>query len=465
MNDASPPPLAHGPHESAGRQRSRRDLSSPWLGNGLFLLGTLFGMGLMLLLARVFPGQEAPDIAHYKEVRRFLLDTHVADIDRKQLGRDAIRGMFAGLEERLGDSYSSYYTDEQRVLMERDTSGHFRGIGVVFRGGEMPAQVLFPVTDGPADRAGLRVGDTLLSIDGTQLEGLERQEAYALLRGEVGRLLQVEVEGLDGRRRRHDIVLQELSDPSVRHVTLVDEERGIGYLALVGFSKQTTEQFDQAIRSLQAEGLRALVVDLRGNRGGVLSAAIEIAQRFIAEGRIVSVEGRGLPNIEWAHADRAKFLGLPLVVLIDRYSASASEVLAGALQDHRAAVLVGEATYGKGMVQTIDRYPEHDAIAKVTSSFYYTPAHRSLEGHFGHGRALGLTPDVLIEVSEEVGVGIERFLQRSFSAPAEAMAELRAWERDSKETLLPERPEDPVLRAALQLFLGNLPRVRAAGGE
>ncbi len=448
---------AHRSHAPMGRHHGRRDSGSAWLGNVIFAVGTVFGMGLMLLLTHVFPTEQDPDVAHFLEVRQFLLDTHVAELDREKLVQDAIHGMFDGLEEEPGDSYSNYYSEEQTFAVDRDTTGHFLGIGVVFRGAATRTQILFPVPDGPAARAGLRVGDTLLSIDGTSLEGLPSAQAYTLLRGQAGQVLQVEVQGLDGVRRHHDIVLQRLTDPSVRHVELIDEERGIGYLALVGFSNETTRQFDEAFEELQGRGMRGLVIDLRGNRGGVLQAAVEIAQRFIHQGRITSTEGRGRIDVEYAKPELAKYVGTPLVVLVDHYSASASEVLAGALQDHRAAVLVGEATYGKGMVQTINRYPEHQAIAKVTSSFYYTPAHRNLEAHYGHGAKLGLSPDVLVDVSDEVEESIEAYLHGTFSPPAGAMDEIRAWERASGDTLLGERPYDAQLEAALLLFSGVHP--------
>jgi carboxyl-terminal processing protease len=453
------PPVgaAYGPIQSAGLHRSRRDSGSAWLGNVIFFTGTLFGMGLMLLIGEVFPPDEDPDIAHFKEVQQFLLDTHVAELDREELVQYAIKGMFVGLEDVHGDAYSRYYHDGQTVAVDRDTTGQFLGIGVVFRGTSERTQVLFPVQDGPAARAGVRVGDTLLSIDGESLEELATEDVYALLRGVAGQVLQVEVVGLDGQHRHHDIVLQTLTDPSVRHVELIDEARGIGYLAILGFSNETTRQFDAAFEELQAQGMRGLVIDLRGNRGGVLSSAVELAQRFIHQGRITSTEGRGLPEVELARPELAKFVGTPLVVLVDFYSASASEVLAGALQDHRAAVLVGEPTYGKGMVQTITRYPAHEAIAKVTSSFYYTPAHRNLEAHYGHGAEVGLTPDVLIDVSDQTCEQIEAYLHITFSPHPAALAEIRAWERESGEELMPSRPEDAQLAGALLLFSGLHP--------
>lgn len=435
----------------------RRDSPSAWLGNLIFLLGALFGMGVMWLVTDLIPPDEDPDLAHFREVREFLLDTHVSELDGERLVEDAIDGMFAGLSEEPGDAYSQYYHDEETARVDRDTTGHFLGIGVVFRGGAAQRQVLFPVEDGPADRAGLRVGDVLLAIDGHSLEGLAAAEAHAFLRGELGQTLDIEVEGLDGQRRHHEVVLEGLTDPSIRHVELIDPEHGVGYLALLGFSNETARQFDAAVAELQRRGMRGLVLDLRGNRGGVLSSAVEVARRFLPEGSVTSTEGRGLPEVIPSRPESARYAGLPLVVLVDGLTASASEVVAGALQDHRAAVLVGEPTFGKGMVQTIRRYPERNAIAKATSSFYYTPAHRNLEAHFGQGSGVGLVPDVVVEVQPADRARLEEFLHGTFSPPPGALDALKAWELESGLELLPRRPRDRQLEAALVLFEGRSP--------
>ncbi|MCB9914709.1 MAG: PDZ domain-containing protein [Planctomycetes bacterium] len=463
----------HGPRPAHGRRAARRDTESAWVGNLIFLLGTLFGMGLMWLITDMLPPDEDPGIAHYKEVRQLLLDTYVARLDPDEVTEDAIEGMFTGLEERFHDDYSRYYLGHETAVVDRDTTGHFLGIGVVFRGGTEAPQVLFPVEDGPAARAGMRVGDTLVAIEGESLAGRTYDEVVPLLRGQAGQTLHVEVEGLDGARRALEVVLQSLIDPSVRHVELVDAQRGIGYLALVSFSNETPRQFDEAVTELQRQGMRGLVIDLRGNRGGVLAAAVEVTQRFVHEGRITSTEGRGAPEFELARPELAKYAGLPLVLLVDEYTASASEVLAGALQDHRAAVLVGVPTYGKGMVQTIHRYPERDAIAKVTSSFYYTPAHRNLEAHFGHDPSVtprasalvpgddrtvvGLIPDVLVPADDRTRERMRDYLHGTFSPPAGALPALRAWERSVGQTLLTPHPEDRQLEAALRLFRGEHP--------
>jgi carboxyl-terminal processing protease len=453
MND-SEQPGAFGPVHRAGSHRFRRDTTSAWMGNVIFFTGSLFGMGLMLLIVNLWPPEDDPDIAHYKEVRDLVMESYVEDVDRLTLVQSALRGML----DELG-LYSRYYVEREVAEVTRETSGHFVGIGVVFRGGVAPehiGQVLFPVADSPAAEAGLRVGDQILSIDGQSISGFSSGKFSELIQGLAGSAVELQVLGLDGTHRGLEVIRRDLLDPSVRRVTLIDPERKIGYLAIHSFSNETAREFDAGFARLKQEGMQALIVDLRGNQGGVLSAAVTIARRFIDRGEITATEGRGYPVREVADREEAKHLGFPLVVLVNDRSASSSEVLAGALQDHRVAVLIGEPTYGKGMVQTISRYPEYDAIAKVTSSFFYTPAHRNLERNVGGNAAHGLVPDLEVHLSDEEAVEILRYI-RTIPPPPEALPALRSWELAEGIELIPDRPADPHLAAGLALFSGEFP--------
>jgi carboxyl-terminal processing protease len=406
-------------------------------------------MVLLALVQALLPAREAADITHYREVRRFVLDHFVGVVDPDVLVQDALQGMLGNLDE-----YSRYYDQSESQRVDRETRGRFTGIGVVFRAPVSAAQVLFPLPGGPADAAGLQVGDVLLTIDGEPAAEGGQETLRERLRGEPQSEVVLEVRGLDGSEREHRVVRQSLVDPTVRHVRLADEEPAIGYVAVSSFSRETSREFDEACEWLEDAGMRGLVLDLRDNPGGVLEAAVDLARRFIPEGVIVSTEGRGARDVLRADPSEAHLEGTPLVVLVDGGSASASEVLAGALQDHRVAVILGEPTHGKGVVQTIRRYDERGTIAKVTTSYFYTPAHRNLERNPAEGREWGIVPDFEVSLSDGQRTSVLSHILR-YGPPRELTDQLRAWEEAEGVALLDEHPEDPQLEAALALLRGE----------
>jgi carboxyl-terminal processing protease len=313
---------------------------------------------------------------------------------------------------------------------------------------------LFPFAGSPAALAGLSVGDTILEVDGRGLGTLGPGGLQAALNATDGEV-QLAVRSLDGSERRLGVRPERIVDPTVRHARLLDAERGIGYLAIVSFSHKTPGEFDAAIADLQAGGgLQALVIDLRGNPGGILDAAARVANRFLDAGTIVSTLTRdGLHTTE-ADPDEARLHGLPLVLLVDGGSASSSEVLAGALQDHRVAVLVGEPTYGKGTVQTLTSFDGDRAVVKLTTAVYYTPAGRRIERIGEDARQHGLAPDVEIELLEDERLAVHRFLA-SYSPPAEVLPALEAWEASAGRELVQRPPADRQLAAAIDLVDGG----------
>jgi len=453
----SPVPIAVQDPSSPHPKPYRHDDASARLASLLFVTGTFFGMGLMFFVLQFWSPGSQDDVEHYREVRDLVLNSYVGEVDEEQLLESALRGMLGEL-----DDYSTYYyAQEDTAEVDRDTTGQMTGIGVVTTDIDGPV-VRFPVEDSPALAAGVRVGDRILRIDGVGTEGMAPEDVSALIRGPEGSTLTMRVEGRDGSERPLEIERRSLPIPSVRRVRFIDEGRKIGYLVLTSFSNRSVLELDAAVSSLQAEGLQALVIDLRFNRGGVLRSAVEIARRFIPEGVITSTEGRGTPYYELADAERANLAGLPLVVLVDGNSASASEVLAGALQDHRAAVLVGTPTYGKGLVQTIRRYPERSAIAKLTTSYYYTPAHRNVQRGNTKESEFGLVPDIEIVLDRETHQTIFEFLT-AFEPPASLLPDLRAWSDEANLNIQLDPPADPQLDAALALLRGE--RTPLSSGE
>jgi carboxyl-terminal processing protease len=392
-----------------------------------------------------------------RAVRDLASESFVDELDADALVDDALRGMVEGL-----DRYSHYYGREEIARLERETSGEFRGIGVVFRPPSRDGQILFPLPDSPAGRAGIRVGDRIASLNASPVAAMGPGELQRRIQEGGGAELRITLVGLDGGEREVAVLPERLVDPTVRHARLLDPECGIGYLAILSFSHRTPQEFDHTVAELQREGLRALVIDLRANPGGILDAAVAIANRFVASGALVATKTRVSTQILEARPQDATLAGMPLTILTDGGSASASEVLAGALQDHSAAVVVGEPTYGKGTVQTLTRLASDRAIVKMTTATYYTPAWRSIErGPNGQG---GLVPDVQVELEDEARAAIHRHLA-SYSPPPSLVAEIREWELATGLDLVPLAPEDPQLDAALALLRGEAPALHARRTE
>lgn len=435
--------------ESRAKDRLKPSVST--LTAAAFAGGLLLGVLLATGIDFARSAHEEPDIAHYREVRDFVSESFVREVDHEQLLDRALHGLTEGL-----DPYSRYYDREETAELERDMEGRYTGIGAVFKQPIAQGRILFTLPGSPAAQAGLRVGDRLVEIDGVATSTLDEERMRALLGDAQRDILHLVVQGLDGVQRPAQVKRASIVDPTVRHERMLDPERKIGYLAITTFSHETAAEFDQAFERLRARGMRALLLDLRNNPGGVLGAAVDIARRFIADGVIVSTEGRGQPIVHRAVPAEAWYRGFPLVLLVDGGSASASEVLAAALQDRRAAVITGSATYGKGMVQTIRHFTEAQAIAKVTTSYYYTPAHRNLERSLEPDREFGIAPDIAIRLSAAERQTIHDFLAH-YSPPPDALPALKAWEAAESVTLIEAQPQDPQIDAALALFAGKKP--------
>ena len=416
----------------------------------LFLAGAIFGSAALVGAQRFGRSNEEADLAHYREVRDFVSSNFVRAVPPEDLLDRALSGMLDSL-----DDYSRYYTPDEAKQLNRDTSGRYTGIGVVLKRPIDEGRILFTLPGSPAERADVRVGDLIVGVDGTSITGPFSTELLKRdLASEQNAPLVLDVVGIDGEERTLEVKHASVIDPTVRHADIVDVKNGVGYLAIAAFSHETPQEFATAFGNLKRRGMRALVIDLRANLGGVLSASVDIARRFVADGVIVSTEGSGPPEVHEAREELAVSSGFPLVVLVDGSSASASEVLAAALQEHRAAVLVGTPTYGKGMVQTIHRFQEAGAIAKITTSYYYTPSHQNLEQSLDPDRDYGILPDIEVPIERQQQHEVYRHLAE-YSPPFRALDAIHSWEAELGESLLPDHPEDPQLMAALDLFAGK----------
>ncbi len=411
-----------------------------------------FAAGLALATAAavmLWPESDA-GVERFRSVRDWTRESYVRPIGDEELLDDALRGMAGGL-----DTWSRWYDPSELARLDRETDGRFHGLGVSMRAPASEGRVLFPLAGGPAEIAGIRPGDRIVRVEGRAWSDIGQEGFRAIVSTPEPREVELAVVGFDGAERTVHVETASVVEPTVRHERLLDATRRIGYVALRAFSAESPHELDLAIERLSHGRLAGLVLDLRGNPGGTLNAAVQIAARFVPEGEIVRTIGRHERTTHTATRDGARWTGIHLVCLIDDGSASAAEVLAGALQDHRAAVLVGLPTYGKGVVQTIHRLSDGSGAIKVTTSRYETPAGQRID-RTPEGESHGLVPDVLVEIDADTQRSIHEFLQRA--SPPEAWREtLEEWERVEGIPVLPVPPNDPQLDVALDLLRGVRP--------
>ena len=324
------------------------------------------------------------------EVRMFTeaLDrirmAYVEEIDDKTLLENAIRGMLAGL-----DPHSAYMAGQEYDALQETTSGEFGGLGIEVGRENGYIKVISPIDDTPADRAGIEAGDLIIQINNKPLRELTPEEAANMMRGEPGTEVTVTIvrEGMEPFEL--SVVREVIAITSVRSRIL---EPGYAYVRIAQFRLNTGEELEDELRELYAEHgeLKGVVLDLRNNPGGVLQASVRVVDAFIEEGSIVSTKGRLEGNDMTFSASLATIApDVPLAVLVNNGSASASEIVAGALQDHGRAVVMGTQSFGKGSVQTVLPLDDTRAI-KLTTSIYYTPSGRSIQ-------AQGITPDIIVD--------------------------------------------------------------------
>jgi carboxyl-terminal processing protease len=342
-------------------------------------------------IVTVKPAQELPlsDLRTFAEVFGRIKEEYVEGVEDKALLEGAIRGMLSGL-----DPHSAYLnTDEYRDL-QVGTRGEFGGLGIEVGMEDGFVKVISPIDDTPAQRAGLQAGDTIIRIDQKPVKGLSLNEAVNLMRGKPGTEIELTILR-NSEERPFDVTIERavIQVASVRNRTL---EPGFGYIRVSNFQSRTTEDVIKAVETLKAANdgtLKGLVLDLRNNPGGVLNSAVGVSDAFLSGGLIVYTKGRQEDSKLQFEAGPDDILsGAPIIVLVNSGSASASEIVAGALQDHKRAIVMGNQTFGKGSVQTIVPIDETTAL-KLTTARYYTPSGRSIQ-------AQGITPDIELERGE-----------------------------------------------------------------
>lgn len=318
--------------------------------------------------------------------------SYVEEVSDQELIEKAIDGMLSGL-----DPHSGYMNEEIWKEMQMDTKGKFGGLGIEITMEEGFVKVIAPIEDTPAYDAGILAGDYIIQIDDTPVFGLTLNEAVELMRGERGAPIVVTISRDNTEPFEVKIIRDYIKIRSVKSEVVDD----VGYLRITSFNEQTEKGLIDAIneiRSSTSNKIIGYVLDVRSNPGGLLTQAVKVTDIFLARGEIVSTRGRDKQDIKRYRAKKAdRINGKPLVVIIDGGSASASEIVAGALQDHRRAIIIGTQSFGKGSVQTIIPFQvsNSDVLTgiRLTTARYYTPSGESIQGK-------GITPDITIEQGE-----------------------------------------------------------------
>jgi len=296
------------------------------------------------------------------------------------------------------DTYSAFLSENQYSETMSQIEGNFVGLGVELNTSDNELEVVNVIQNGPAGQAGIMGGDLIIAIDDRPVADIGSEKAADLLRGPAGSTVRLMVQDPDNNHRTYKLRRKHVAIPSVEGVRIVDPEQAVGYIRVTNFQKTTPRDFDAALWNLQQQGMKHLIVDLRGNPGGLLSASVEMADRFIKSGIIVSTKGRN-PMEDFTH--RAKATGtwrIPLVVLIDENSASASEIFAAAIADHQRGTIVGQRSYGKGSVQGIFPLNINGGGIRLTTAKFYSPKGREIHLH-------GVTPAVNVEHVAKPAIG------------------------------------------------------------
>ncbi|RKZ65237.1 MAG: peptidase S41 [Gammaproteobacteria bacterium] len=370
------------------------------------------------------------ELRNFSDIFARIKTDYVEDVDDKTLLEHAIRGMLSGL-----DPHSTYLSPDEYKELKIGTTGKFGGLGIQVGMEDGFVKVISPIDDTPAFHAGLESGDLIIRLDEKSVKGMTLNDAVKIMRGDPGTDIKLTVirEGAD-KPLPFTVTRDIISVQSVKSRIL---EPNYGYVRITNFQSKTARDLVSEISKLKKENeteLKGLVLDLRNNPGGVLSAAADVSDAFIDDGKLVFTKGR-IDNSEFEFNAKPGDImnGLPVVVLINGGSASASEIVAGALQDHNRAVIMGSKSFGKGSVQTIQELRSGGAV-KITTARYFTPSGRSIQGE-------GITPDIILdryEIKDSKDVSSLRIkesdLTGSISNPTKSQEALKKAQEEGKDS-------------------------------
>lgn len=331
-----------------------------------------------------------------KEMEAIIDRKYFDQVDEQQQTDMMLKGLVSGLD----DKYSTYYTKDEYEAIAMQNDGQMKGIGIIYtQDGETGEIVLTGVLEGaPAEEAGMAKGDVILSVNGTTVDGLTTDEVSALVQqSETDEIVLSVLKGGEGDPVDVTMTKRAIDTKSADGIML-DEENGndtgykIGYIHLTGFTRLTAEQFGEAYTNLREEGCEGLIIDLRGNPGGLVDACCDTLSLFMPEGPLVYEVDKGEPERS-RDCEGESPIDIPLVLLVNENTASAAEIFTGAVQDAGIATVIGTTTYGKGVEQNSYRLSD-GSVLKITTTHYYTPAHRDING-------VGITPDIEVEIGDD----------------------------------------------------------------
>ena len=322
----------------------------------------------------------------FGEVIENIKKDYVEDVDQSEIMDSAINGVLQSL-----DPYSAYMSPELFKEMQTDTRGEFGGLGIEIGMESGVVKVISPIDDTPADEAGIKAGDYIVKIGNEQVQGKSLMEAVKLMRGPVGTSINLTIMRKNVKKPLEFRITRKIIEVQSVTSRIISKKKNIGYLRLKSFNENSDTQFLKSIKNFEKkEKIKGYVIDLRNNPGGLLTQAINITDFFLNDGEIVSTKGRNISETRKFFAKKGdEVKGKPIVVLINNGSASASEIFAGALKDHKRAIILGENSYGKGSVQSIIPLRNGGGM-RLTISKYYLPSGKSIS-------EVGVVPDIIVE--------------------------------------------------------------------
>lgn len=334
---------------------------------------------------------EVKDVKKYEllfQVRDALLTKYDGEIDDNELLEAAIKGM----TQSLNDPYTVFMNSDEYQSFTEQSEGHFVGIGAQLGVKDDKVTVVAPIEGSPAEKAGLKAGDVILKVDGKELEEVNVEKTVAMIKGEQGKPVTLTVS-----REGSDYIDITIVRDVVKIISVKGEliDNNIGYIQIASFDEDVAKDFKEKIVELKNQGMKGMILDLRGNPGGFLNEAVKVASEFIPKGEVITYTIDKYDNKQESKSIGGDAEGMPLVILIDGGSASASEVVTGALRDYEVGTTIGTTSFGKGVVQQLIEFKDGNGGLKVTTSKYYTPNGENIH-------KVGIKPDIEVEIPEEL---------------------------------------------------------------